>query len=112
MEELLQPRLALTKNQSRAIELMPDHNVQLIACAGSGKTEIIARGIAEMIRQGTQPENIVAFTFTEKAADQLKVRIRSTVLRDNPERSDLGEMYAGTIHSYSVPAIYIFKSGS
>ena len=92
--------LSLTKEQQRAIQLMPDHNVQLIACAGSGKTEIISRGIAAILEKGADPSEIVAFTFTEKAAEELKAMIRHILRKCRPDMADIGDMYVGTIHSY------------
>ena len=50
-------------------------NLQLIACAGSGKTEVVARRVANLLKTSATPRNIVAFTFTEKAAAELKERI-------------------------------------
>ena len=64
-----------TKNQLRAINTL-DPNLQIIACAGSGKTQVISRRIVEILQskkaKGVGPGNIVAFTFTEKAAAELK----------------------------------------
>jgi DNA helicase-2/ATP-dependent DNA helicase PcrA len=54
-------------------------NLQLIACAGSGKTEVVARRVANLLKtgkaDGLTPAGIVAFTFTDKAAAELKERI-------------------------------------
>jgi len=59
---------------------LTSHNLQIIACAGSGKTEFIAQRIAYIIgKEIANPENIVAFTFTEKAAEELKLRIRNKI---------------------------------
>jgi len=53
--------------------------LQLIACAGSGKTEVIARRVVQLLTLGRLetllPRNIIAFTFTDKAAAELKERI-------------------------------------
>jgi len=95
----------LTKPQLKAIEGMRSHNVQIIACAGSGKTEVISRGIAEIVRKGAAPSSIVAFTFTEKAAEELKARIRHILREATTGISGLGDMYAGTIHSYCFEAL-------
>jgi superfamily I DNA/RNA helicase len=91
--------MGLTANQQQAI-LHQDGNLQLIACAGSGKTEVVARRIAELLKTGeTKPANIVAFTFTDKAAAELKER---TITRCREALGDvrgLAEMYVGTIHA-------------
>lgn len=53
-------------------------NLQLIACAGSGKTEVVAQRVVHLLnpqRGGLAPANIIAFTFTDKAAGELKERI-------------------------------------
>jgi DNA helicase-2/ATP-dependent DNA helicase PcrA len=40
---------------------------RLIACAGSGKTEVVARRVSELLKTGkAKPGNIVAFTFTDR----------------------------------------------
>ncbi|NIR86163.1 UvrD-helicase domain-containing protein [Candidatus Bathyarchaeota archaeon] len=55
-------------------------NLQIIACAGAGKTEFISTRIAVLVaKRLAKPENIVAFTFTERAAEELKFRIRSKI---------------------------------
>ena len=68
--------MIFTESQKKAIH-HGDSNLQLIACAGSGKTEVIARRVAHLIKNGCRPSNIIAFTFTEKAAAELKERIVS-----------------------------------
>jgi DNA helicase-2/ATP-dependent DNA helicase PcrA len=74
----------------------------IIAGAGSGKTEVMARRIAWLVHRGTPKDAIVAFTFTEKAAEEMKFRIRKWVQQITPEGEDitLGGMYIGTIHGY------------
>ena len=71
-----------TRAQDAAIRTI-DHNLQIIACAGSGKTEVVAQRVVELLREkgpeGILPANIVAFTFTEKAAAELKDRIVRSV---------------------------------
>jgi len=54
----------------------------IVACAGSGKTQVISQRIVEILKQpGVEPKNIVAFTFTEKAAAELKERVTTLVER-------------------------------
>lgn len=91
----------LTEEQQRVVHTrgVP---VQVIACAGSGKTESISRRISALIDEGEEPESIVAFTFTEKAAAELKERVYQRVedLRGRDFLGRLGPMFVGTIHAY------------
>ena len=68
--------MQLTDKQLEAVH-ETKRNLQIIACAGSGKTETISRRIAEILKNEprTDPASIVAFTFTNKAADALRCRI-------------------------------------
>lgn len=77
-------------------------HLQIIACAGSGKTETISRRIAELIQEGARPDSIVAFTFTERAATELKERAARRVAERMGEAflDRLSPMFVGTIHSY------------
>ncbi|MEQ8441430.1 MAG: ATP-dependent DNA helicase [Alphaproteobacteria bacterium] len=75
--------------------------VLTLACAGSGKSRTLAYRIAWLIAaQGARPEQIVAFTFTEKAADSIKQRVASALAASGLDPNALGKMYIGTIHSY------------
>ena len=88
-----------TPAQRRAI----DHdvgNLLILACAGSGKTETIAQRIARMVAHGASRGSIIAFTFTEHAAEGLKQRIRLRLEEAVPDEPSLGDMYVGTIHSF------------
>ena len=87
--------MKLTIAQQTAVDHIDGH-LQIVACAGSGKTEVISRRIANILQKkpGIMPENIVAFTFTEKAAVSLKKRIE-TALGDQ-----VPGMYIGTIHGF------------
>ena len=51
-------------------------NLQIIACAGSGKTDVITRRIAKLVVSGVSTRAIIAFTFTENTAEEMKFRVR------------------------------------
>ncbi len=88
-----------TPKQLRAIRHCKG-NLQLIACAGSGKTEVVARRVAHLLKNGLAPRNIVAFTFTHKAAAELKERIVTRCREELGEIHGMAEMYIGTIHAF------------
>src|SRR5208282_182340 len=97
--------MQFTNAQREAIAHV-DGNLQLIACAGSGKTEVVARRVVTILTPkadggaGCRPANIVAFTFTEKAAAELKERIHDRCREQLGTVIGLAEMYVGTIHGY------------
>lgn len=98
---IYEPGFVPTDDQRKVIETH-EGDVQVVACAGSGKTESISRRVAEILRRGAQPEEIVAFTFTEKAAAELKDRVGKHVRRvlGEDKVGVLGRMFVGTIHAY------------
>ncbi len=92
-------KVNLTPEQQEAISEI-DHNLQMIACAGSGKTEVITQRIANILksRSDIKPHHIAAFTFTEKAASSMKERIAKALGEEaSPE---IDQMYVGTIHGF------------
>ena len=93
----------LTEAQRRAVE-HDGRNLQLIACAGSGKTEVVARRVVHLLtpgRPGTlEPRNIVAFTFTDKAAAELKERIVTRTREALGEIHGMADLFVGTIHAF------------
>lgn len=77
-------------------------HLQIIAAAGSGKTEVVSQRVADLLADGFAAESIVAFTFTERAAEELKNRIARRV-QDRLGRAALDRLtslFVGTIHSY------------
>jgi DNA helicase-2/ATP-dependent DNA helicase PcrA len=76
-------------------------NLQLIACAGAGKTQRVAERVVEQLAlDDISPENVVAFTFNERAAAELKDRIGDIFEKRNGSREGLADLYVGTIHGY------------
>jgi len=104
----------LTDDQKRAIETLSG-NLQIIACAGSGKTQVVSARVVEILRrkqnEGIKPENVVAFTFTDKAAAELKDRIAILTRKEFGELPGMADMYVGTIHGFCLELLqrYLFE---
>jgi DNA helicase-2/ATP-dependent DNA helicase PcrA len=94
---------SLSDKQVEAI-LSDSKYTRVIAGAGAGKTETITRRIAYLLLvEGVEPSSIVAFTFTDKAAQSMKSRIYQRVeqIAGSAATAKLGEMFVGTIHAYA-----------
>lgn len=95
--------ITLTPEQQAAVTTI-DSNLQIIACAGSGKTRVVTARVIHILRTqaiaGIRPDNIVAFTFTEKAAAELKDRITQQYRTVFGHVEGLAGMYVGTIHGF------------
>jgi DNA helicase-2/ATP-dependent DNA helicase PcrA len=87
--------LGLNPVQLEAVE-HPGGPVLVVAGAGSGKTRVLTHRIAWLIEQGISPFSIIAITFTNKAADEMKRRVVELV--GPPAES----MWVSTFHSACV----------
>lgn len=97
-----------TPKQLEAISTI-DSNLQIIACAGSGKTQVISQRIVEILKTGVHPSKVIAFTYTEKAAGELQSRILRLCKEQIPEKEGIADMYVGTIHSWCLNALQEYK---
>ncbi len=99
----------LSKKQTEAVNAIDD-DVEIIACAGAGKTGVVARRIINILKnkQNILPENIVAFTFTKKAAEELKSRIHAMGEKVLGNTHGFANMYIGTIHGFCLNMLQEF----
>ena len=81
-------------DQQRDAVLYDDGPSLVIAGAGSGKTRVLTYKIVHLIRKGYNPSRILALTFTNKAAREMKSRI-ATLLDENVA----AKLWMGTFHS-------------
>ncbi|HEY1683688.1 MAG TPA: UvrD-helicase domain-containing protein [Tepidisphaeraceae bacterium] len=78
----------LTPEQAEAVRHV-DGPLLIVAGAGSGKTRVITRRVAYLVGQGIPPASILAITFTNKAAGEMKQRVGAAL--DRPVR-DFGKL--------------------
>ena len=90
----------LNENQYKAVT-SDKSKILVLAGAGSGKTKTLTSRIKYLIDTGVAEETIVAFTFTNKAALEMKTRLRKLLGRDHNVR-------ISTFHSYCYSDIIIY----
>jgi len=97
----------LTRQQQEAI-FHQGSPLLIIAGPGSGKTEVISWRVAHLVQSGSvRPENVLAVTFTEKAALELKDRVQQKLPDVNADR-----MQISTIHAFAALLLRRFAAAS
>ena len=89
-------------------------SVMISSPAGSGKTEKLARRYIELLKSGSDVERILAITFTDKAAAEMKERILHILKKEDPEmfervREKMPRMRISTIHSFCLKLLKRFS---
>lgn len=103
---------SLNQSQKEAVQ-HTEGPLLILAGAGAGKTRVIVHRIAELIRNGTAPENILAVTFTNKAAGEMKERVKTLVSEErtlSPYDSPKTNPFIGTFHALSLHIIKTFHA--
>jgi len=104
---------------ARQAAVDPSRNVVLEASAGTGKTRVLVERYLNLLRAGVEPKNILAVTFTRKAASEMRQRIVAALRTDadaSPEgaarwrglRDRLGEIAISTIDAFCLSLLREF----
>lgn len=83
----------LNPEQKKAVECV-EGPMLIVAGAGSGKTRVLTSRIAYLIQQGIPPQEILALTFTKKAAGEMKERIARMVGERQARRIQMGTFHS------------------
>ena len=91
-------------------------SIEIISAgAGSGKTYTLTERLISLLREGLSPQNLIATTFTQKAAAELRERVRTGLLKAgmSKEANEIGDALIGTVHSIGVKLLqrFAFEAG-
>jgi ATP-dependent helicase/nuclease subunit A len=91
----------LTASQLAAVEALPvERDTCVVAGPGSGKTTVLVEHFERLVASGKDPLRILAITFTDKAANNMRERLART-FQDRPEiRGKLERAYVSTVHGF------------
>lgn len=90
---------SLNEKQAEAVKAI-EGPVLILAGAGSGKTKTLTHRIAYLLSQGINPESILAVTFTNKAAEEMKIRVKKLLNENHKKINEY--LFIGTFHSFGV----------
>ncbi len=103
--------LGLNEQQKEAV-LQKNGPVLIIAGAGAGKTKTIAHRILHLIKNGVHPENILAITFTNKAAKEMRERVEKIIASDKKLNIPLTYNHKPFISTFHSLGVHIIKENS
>src|SRR5947209_16146095 len=91
----------LTADQQKACDVSQRHvDSCIVAGPGSGKTTVLVEYFRRLVLEGVDPLRILAITFTEKAAGNMRKKL-AAAFKDNPDfRARLERAWVSTVHGF------------
>ena len=101
----------LNPEQERAVETV-NGPVLIIAGAGSGKTRVITHRILNLIKKGVEPHSILAITFTNKAAKEMRERVNALLSQDQGLNLPISFSEKPFISTFHALGVHIIKENA
>ncbi len=98
-----------SRHQIDAIEKHGE-NLLVSAAAGSGKTAVLTERVIQKIKQGVDIKRLVILTFTNKAAQEMRARIRQSIQKEASLHHVLADLEQAHIQTFDSYALYILKT--
>jgi len=98
-----------SKHQQEAIH-SKGQNILVSAAAGSGKTAVLTERVIQKLKQGVDIKQLVILTFTNKAAQEMRSRIRQHIQQDERLHHVLADLEQAHIQTFDSYALYILKT--
>ena len=83
----------MLNEQQQIAVTTPNASALILSGAGTGKSSVLVARIQHILQQGTSPESIMAISFTNKAANEIKLRLERQL------QNSVSGMWLGTFHS-------------
>lgn len=106
MTEEKRGKATLNPQQAEAVETLSGP-ILILAGAGSGKTRVLTHRIANLTKHGVRPDQILAVTFTNKAAKEMRLRLWKLIQGADTEAPRSFMPYMGTFHGICVRLLHI-----
>ncbi|MBV9506652.1 MAG: UvrD-helicase domain-containing protein [Acidobacteriia bacterium] len=93
--------IAFTTEQLRAVDIERRHlDACVTAGPGSGKTTVLVEYFRRLVANGTNPQRVLAITFTEKAAANMRRKLAETFQEQSDIRASLERAWVSTVHGF------------